>query len=126
MSLLGHYEGSQKHCKKRDFLQLCACGILFLVLVATRAGAVVEDVEVGSLLVAQVPLVAVAGAAWVRREQLAKGSSLGMELFVRKCFDRCILVFSCEGRERDPSPRSATRAGPGSATVQRQELMFMI
>ena len=125
MSLLGHYEGGQKHCKKREFLQFCS-GILFLVLVATRAGAVVEDVEVGSLLVAQVPLVAVTGAAWVRREQLAKGSSLGMELFVRKCFDRCILVFSCEGRERDPSPRSATRAGPGSATVQRQKLMFMI
>ena len=91
---------------------------------AARAGAVVEDVEVGSLLVAQVPLVAVTGAACVRGEQL--GSSLAMELFVRKCFDRCILVFSCEGRERDPSPRSATRAGPGSATVQRQKLMFMI
>ena len=77
MFLLGHYEGSQKHCKKRDFLQFCS-GILFLVLVATRAGAVVEDVEVGSLLVAQVTLVAVAGAAWGGGEQLAKGSSLGI------------------------------------------------
>ena len=74
MSLLGHYEGGQKNCKKRDFLQFCS-GILFLVLVATRAAAVVEDVEVGSLLVAQVTLVAVAGAAWVRGDDF---SSLGI------------------------------------------------
>ena len=62
VSFSDHKEGSNKSCEKRDFSATFS-PILLLVLVAPRARSVFKDIEVRSFLVAQVPLVAIAGAA---------------------------------------------------------------
>ena len=61
MSLSDQKEGSNKSCEKREFLATFS-SILLLILVAPRARSIFENIEVRSFLVAQVPLVAIAGA----------------------------------------------------------------
>ena len=59
MSLSDQEEGSKKRRKEKDLVPTFSP--ILLVLVATGAGSVIQDVEVGSSLVAQVLLVAIAG-----------------------------------------------------------------
>jgi len=61
VSLSDEKEGSNKSCEKREFLATFS-SILLLTLVAPRARSIFENIEVRSFLVAQVPLVAIAGA----------------------------------------------------------------
>jgi len=60
LSLSDHEEGSsKKSCEKRECFSTFSP--ILLVLMAPRARSVLQDIEVGSFLVAEVPLVAVAG-----------------------------------------------------------------
>jgi len=60
LSLSDHEKGSsKKSCEKRECFSTFSP--ILLVLMAPRARSVLQDIEVGSFLVAEVPLVAVAG-----------------------------------------------------------------